>query len=80
LRVNVPCSGGGTPACLEVDKLPDGHYRATVGTLFECQEICRTSDLEGLLRHANAVTSCQSFDDVVNAIRAMRTLDRDRLA
>jgi hypothetical protein len=46
LHGNVPpCAGGGSPAYLEIDKLPDGHYRATVGTLFEHQEICRTDDL-----------------------------------
>jgi hypothetical protein len=39
LHLNVPCSGGGAPARLEIDKLPDGRYRATVGTLFEHQEI-----------------------------------------
>jgi hypothetical protein len=74
LHMNVPCSGGATPARLELDKLPDGRCRATVGTLFEHQEICRTGDLEGLLRHANTMASCRSFDDVVRAIRAMRTL------
>jgi hypothetical protein len=75
LRLNVPCSGGGTPAYLEIDKLPDGQYRATVGTLFEHQEICRTRDLETLIRHADQMASCRSFDDVVRAFRAMRTLD-----
>jgi hypothetical protein len=72
LHVNVPCSGGGAPAYLEIDKLPGGRYRATVGTLFEHQEICRTNDLEGLMRQANAMASCRSFGDVVRAIRAMR--------
>ena len=61
-------------AYLEIDKLPDGTYRATVGTLFEFQEICRRGDLEALVRHANAMAGCRSFDDVVNAFRAMRTL------
>jgi hypothetical protein len=74
LHVNVPCSGGGAPAYLEIDKLPDGGYRATVGTLFEHQEICRTGDLEALVRQANAMATCRSFDDVVRAIRAMPTL------
>jgi hypothetical protein len=69
------CPGGGTPACLEIDKLLEGLYRATVGTLFEYQELCRTGDLEGLLRHARAVAVSRSFDDMVGAIRAMRTLD-----
>lgn len=74
LHLNVPCSGGGSPVYLEIDKLPDGLYRATVGTLFEFQEICRTADLEVLVRQANVMASCRSFDDVVSAFRAMRTL------
>ena len=72
--ISRPCSGGGSPAYLEIDKLPDGRYRATVGTLFEHQEICRTRDLEALVRQANAMAGCRSFDDVVNAFRAMRGL------
>jgi hypothetical protein len=41
LHVNVPCTGPGAPAYLEIDKLADGRYRATVGTLFEHQtQIC----------------------------------------
>ena len=75
LDFTVPFSGGGTPAYLEIDKLPEGLYRATVGTLFECQELCRTGDLEGLLRHARIIQSSQSFDDMVCAIRAMQALD-----
>jgi hypothetical protein len=55
-------------------KLADGTYRATVGTPFEHQEVCRTGDLEALVRQANAMAGCRSFDDVVRAIRAMRTL------
>lgn len=74
LHLNVPCSGGGSPAYLEIDKLPDGRYRTTVGTLFEFQEICRTADLEGLVRQANVMAGCRSFGDVVRAIRALRTL------
>src|SRR5512144_2228092 len=75
LDFTVPFSGGGTLAYLEIDKLPEGLYRATVGTLFEYEELCRTGDLEGLLRHARAVQSSQSFDDMVRAIRAMRALN-----
>ena len=66
LHVNVPCAGG-SPAYLEIDKLTDGTYRATVGTLFEHQEICRTGDLEALVRQANAMAGCRSFDDVVES-------------
>jgi hypothetical protein len=75
LDFTVPFSGGGTPAYLEIDKLPEGLYRATVGTLFEYQELCRTGDLEGLVRHARAVKLSGSFDDMVRAIRAMQALD-----
>ena len=74
LDFTVPFSGGGSPAYLELDKLPDGRYRATVGTLFEYQELCRTGDLEGMLRRARIIKSSQSFDEMVNAIRAMRKL------
>ena len=44
LHLNVPCAGYGaaSPCYLEIDKLEDGRYRATVGTLFEHEEICRT--------------------------------------
>ena len=66
LHVNVPCAGG-SPAYLEIDKLPDGHYWATVGTLFEHQEVCPTGDLETWVRQANAMAGCRSFDGVVLA-------------
>ena len=70
----VPCAGG-SPAYLEIDKLPGtASTGRPVGTLFEHQEICRTGDLEALVRHANAMAGCRSFDDVVNAFRGMRTL------
>jgi hypothetical protein len=71
LDFTVPFSGGGTPAYLEIDKLREGRYRATVGTLFEFQELCRTGELEGLLRHDRAVRLSRSFDEMVSAIRAM---------
>jgi hypothetical protein len=73
LHVNVPCAGG-SPAYLDIDQLSDGRYRATVGTLFEHQEICRTRDLEALIRQANAMAGCRSFEDVVNAFQATRGL------
>jgi hypothetical protein len=73
LHVNVPCAGG-SPAYLEIDKLPDGRYRATVGTLFEHQEICRTRRPRGAGAAAHRWAGCRSFDDVVNAFRTMRTL------
>ena len=77
LHLNVPCAGIGpaSPVYLEIDKLLSGHYRATVGTLFEHQEVCRTRDLEALVRHADAMAGCRSVEDVVDAFRRMRSLD-----
>ena len=49
LHIKAPC-GGSNPCFLQIDKLPDGCYRATFGTLFETVEVARTTDLEGLLR------------------------------
>jgi hypothetical protein len=65
-------------AYLEIDKLPDGWYRATVGTLFEFQELCRTGDLEILLRHIRGVAVSGSFDEMVRAIRAMGAVAKNR--
>jgi hypothetical protein len=67
LHFNVPCSGGGTPAYLEIDKLPDGRYRATVGTLFEHQEITRTRDLEAV-RQANLMASGTPLERAVASV------------
>lgn len=58
LHLNVACSGGGTPARFEVDKLPDARYRARGN--------CRTSDLEAVVRQVNAKAACRSFNDVVD--------------
>lgn len=38
---------------IEIDKLPDGMYRATAGNLFQSQEIGRSRELEPLLRKMN---------------------------
>jgi hypothetical protein len=44
--------------------------------MLEHQEICRTGELESLVRHVNAMASCRSFDDVVaHPFGRMRTLD-----
>jgi hypothetical protein len=49
LHIKAPCDGP-NPCFLQVDKLPDGSFRAAFGTLFETVEVARTTDLEGLLR------------------------------
>ena len=73
LHLNVPCAGA-SPAYLEIDKLSDGRYRATVGTLFQYQELCRTTDLEELLRRTYQVGVSRSFDDVLAALTTLRSL------
>ena len=68
LHLNVPCAGYGaaSPCYLEIDKLADGRYRGTVGTLFEHEEICRTDDLEALVRQAaDSDEVARSFRDHV---------------
>ena len=74
LHLNVPCSGGGSPAYLEIDKLPDGRYRATVGTLFKYQELCRTTNLKELLRRSWRIGGCTSVDEVIVALQALHRL------
>jgi hypothetical protein len=50
-----------TTARAKAESRMSGRYRATVGTLFEHQEICRTGDLEALVRQANAMAGCRSW-------------------
>src|SRR4051812_8182941 len=45
---------------IEVDRLPDGAYRATHGSAFGCIEVGRTADLEGLLRELNEALWCET--------------------
>ena len=68
---NRPCAGG-SPAYLEIDKLPHARHRATVCTLFQHHDLCRTTDLEALLRRAYRVGACRNFDDVLVALEATR--------
>jgi hypothetical protein len=76
LHVNVPCAGTGpsSPVYMEIDKLADGRNRATVETLFEHDEVCRTRDLEALVRQGERMAGCRSFQDVVDAFRRRREL------
>jgi hypothetical protein len=69
--VNGPCAGG-SPAYLEIDKLLGGHYFATVGTLFEHQEVCPTGDLETWVRQANAMAGVDRSTTWCSPFRAMR--------
>jgi hypothetical protein len=73
LQMTIPHHGG-APCRLEIDKLPDGRYRVTVGTLLEAQELCRTSDLELLLRHTYQLGVSRSFREVLAALQHLSEL------
>ena len=78
LQMTIPHGGGGPTCRLEIDKLPDGHYRVTVGTLLEALELCRTSDLETLLRHTYRLSVARSFREVLTALQQLSELAGDR--
>lgn len=48
--IHITVKGEGLPVYVEIDKLPDGSFRATGGNLFGSMEIARNNDLETLLR------------------------------
>jgi hypothetical protein len=74
LQMIIPHGGSGPPCRLEIDKLPNGDYRVTVGTLLEAQELCRTSDLEPLLRHTYRLGVSRSFREVLAALQQLSEL------
>jgi hypothetical protein len=80
LQICIPYSGGGPPCRLRVDKLPDSRYRATAASLFEAHdlELCRTADLEQVLRHAHRLGVCRSFREVLAAMQQLSELDDGR--
>jgi hypothetical protein len=75
LQMRIPHGGGGPPCRLQIDKLADGRYRAAAGSLFEAYELCRTPDLEPLLRHADRLGACRSFREVLTALQQLSELD-----
>ena len=78
LQMTIPYRRGGQTCRLEIDKLPDGDYRVTVGTPFEAQELSRTSDLETLLRRCYRLGASASFREVLAALQQLSELARDR--
>ena len=80
LQMTIPHDGGGAPCRLEIDKLADGHYRVTVGTQLEAQELCRTPDLEPLLRHTYRLGVSRSFHEVLAALQQLSELASHRPA
>ena len=77
LRMLIP-HGGEPPCHLQIDRLPDGRYRATAGPLPEGHELCRTPDRESLLRHADCLRACRSFREVLTALQQLSELDGGR--
>ena len=77
LRMLIP-HGGEPPCHLQIDKLPDGCYRATAGPLPEAHELCRTPDLEALFRQADRLSACRSFREVLTALQQLSELDDGR--
>ena len=80
LQMIIPHDGGGAPCRLEIDKLPDGHYRVTVGTPFEALELCRASDLDQVLRHTYRLGVSRSFREVLAALQQLSELAGNRPA
>jgi hypothetical protein len=79
LQMRIP-HGSGSPCRLQIDKLPDGRYRATATSLVEARdvELCRTPDLEQVLRHTYRLDVCRSFREVLTALQRLSELDDDR--
>jgi len=75
LQMRIPHGGG---CHLQINKLADGRYRAAAGALFEAHELCRTPELEPLLRHADRLSACRSFREVLTALQQLSELDGGR--
>ncbi len=70
LLMRIP-HGGEPPCYLQIDKLPDGCYRATAGALV----LCRTPNHAQLFRHAHRLGVCRSFREVLTVLQQLSELD-----
>jgi hypothetical protein len=70
LHMPIPYSDSAQPCRLEIDKLPDGRYR-----VMEALELCRTLDLEPLLRHTYRLGVSRSVCEVLTALQQLSELD-----
>lgn len=52
----------------EIDKLDDGQYRVTYGTLFDSEEVLRGPELEPLLRGTHAAVIADTRDGMRRAL------------
>ena len=74
LHMLIPFGGSAQPCRLEIDKLPDGRYRVMAGALLEALELCRTPDLEPLLRHTYRLGASRSVREVLAALQQLQQL------
>jgi len=68
-----------TQGYIEIDRLSDGSYRATHGSSFGSLELCRTNDLEGLLRKLQEAlwsSSPVTYQAVVHRLREQSAAER----
>ena len=71
-----PVAGGS--GTIEIDRLRDGYYRATHRAGMATLELCRTADLERLLRQLNdALVSCTQ-SGYVAAVRNLHETELSR--
>jgi hypothetical protein len=59
---------------IEVDKLDQQTYRATMGDLFQFRELTRTWQLEELLRRCNAVRGAEGYHEGLALLKKVEEL------
>lgn len=64
-----PAAGGANT--IEIDRLSDGSYRATHRAGLGSLELCRTADLERLLRQLNEAMVTGTASSYVAAVRSL---------
>ncbi len=73
-----PAAGGAST--IEIDRLRDGSYRATHRAGLGSLELCRTGDLERLLRQLNEAMVSGSQSGYVAAVRNLHATELSRSA
>ena len=73
-----PAAGGAST--IEIDRLSDGSYRATHRAGLGSLELCRTADLERLLRQLNEAMLTGTPSSYVAAVRNLHASELARTA
>lgn len=73
-----PASGGAST--IEIDRLRDGSYRATHRAGLGSLELCRTDDLERMLRQLNEAMVTGTPSSYVAAVRSLHESELQRSA